>query len=583
MVDSRVIDTIIAEALGEGDAGLAAVAHVILNRADARGKTPLDIVAEPHQFEGYSNPGSAAQKAMQDPKVRARVERIFTQAQSGAIPDPTNGGLYFHTPSVNPSWSDGVNKNGTTRIGNHIFYLGNKRTQPTSPDVPPPPNRQTALAAINDASPTVQAWLDSYAPQPGRMTAEPAAPSPMPASAAATARARQPSPQVQPAAAPATPQVSSTFELRQALQDYAQDYVPTSQRVAAQQSGLTTRKVPLVPVDPNTGSVATQQQVLQSALDRVAQKRAAALQQQPTVSVRAIEPGTPESRAAQLSMAANQQKPSPSSDPTWSDVIGRLQTAATTKPVAEDPIRVINQGRDLTTYGTLQPLPTTTNIKAVDLPDSAADWTGMAPPPRTNPFGDYPPAAVSSDRLTPNSTKSNNLMLGAIAALQPKVVPPLTPAAPVMTAAAPSPLPATMRPTAAAPGPMIAKPDAAPYQLGYAGLPGSELPPGANKNGTDAILAALTSPQVQTLGKVNSGQKPILNAIMRLLVPKQQMDTGRSAVATALANTGGRPGDSRISYMTSDGPRALSSASSNLVQQYGSVLNAPSWQWIMNG
>ena len=58
MVDRRVLQTIIAEAGGDPEA-MAAVAAVINNRAQATGKTPLQVVKAKGQFEGYSNPGPA--------------------------------------------------------------------------------------------------------------------------------------------------------------------------------------------------------------------------------------------------------------------------------------------------------------------------------------------------------------------------------------------------------------------------------------------------------------------------------------------------------------------------------------------
>ena len=155
---------------------MTAVAYTIINRANKRGLTPLQVVKQPHQYSGYSNPGSSVKRAMSDPQVRARVERIWNSVVTGSVPDPTNGGEYFHTTNISPGWSKGVNRNGTTTIGNHVFYKGRAPTVvAASPEVPPRrPDTPTALDAIQSLTGSDFPTATAYAPANGSLTTGPA-------------------------------------------------------------------------------------------------------------------------------------------------------------------------------------------------------------------------------------------------------------------------------------------------------------------------------------------------------------------------------------------------------------------------
>lgn len=390
---------------------------------------------------------------------------------------------------------------------------------PLAPVVPGPPNRTNALQAINDAvpamapaspatayapqngslSPTVSAWANNIASTPRATTAvQPGTARPAISGTAQPMRSGTALP-------PPTPQsiVAEDLTVDPTLPRPNPGSGITGSQLSewvqnrnAPKPGLTTRSVQTVPIDPTTGSVATGtalasgstqagKAALQSALDRIARQRAAA-----------------------------QSGP----------------------PVTMD-IRVINKGRDPSTYATIQPTKTPGLTVAQDLPLSAAvGYEGKKP--GNSAFGDYPGTWLNPNRLQPGNQQSNQMLLGALAASAPK--PPSMPTqAPAVQMAGTPPLP-VRRPMNApqmAAAPMIAKPNAAPQTLGYAGLPASELPAGIKPNNTDAILQALSSPQVQMLGKVNSGQKPILNAIMRMFVggPQPQAQNGREAVAAAMS------------------------------------------------
>lgn len=145
-IEKEVIDTLIAEAVGEGDKGLSAVAWTIINRANEQGKTPKQVVSS-GAYTGKSSPGSAAKRAQSDPEVRARVERIWRDVSSGTIPDPTGGATHYWAPKgmpgkKDPYWADEeASAPGRLKIGNHVFL---PKTTPNS-----------ALAAIDRLAPTI--------------------------------------------------------------------------------------------------------------------------------------------------------------------------------------------------------------------------------------------------------------------------------------------------------------------------------------------------------------------------------------------------------------------------------------------
>lgn len=317
-VDPRVISTIIAEAIGGGYDGMLAVANVINNRARKSGKDPLDIVKAPSQFEGYSNPGKGVSGALKDPAVRARVEQMWNGVVNATLPDPTNGGTMFHAKNSTPYWASAENKYGTQNIGGNVFYLGNK-PRPVSPEVPPrrpdTPTVQTAQAAdpgtsaVNAINSVLMATgqnpigdVNAYA-TPG--TAVPVAPTiarpslpttsvpiplktqnAVPASTGPTIKAydvtgktwgdfRAPQSQSQ-----GDPRLNLGTVQQAANTEAAQLKARLQTALSSPPSGLTTRKVQSVAIDPKTGSVvgaAAPPPTLQASLEaRAAQLRATA-------------------------------------------------------------------------------------------------------------------------------------------------------------------------------------------------------------------------------------------------------------------------------------------------------------------
>lgn len=111
------------EARGEGVAGQAAVAEVILNRVESPSfpRTICGVVKQSNgrgcQFS-YTCDGRADRIGDRDAWQRAG--KIAKAMMDGAPRALTAGATYFHTPSVRPSWARRFEK--TVKIGRHIFY-----------------------------------------------------------------------------------------------------------------------------------------------------------------------------------------------------------------------------------------------------------------------------------------------------------------------------------------------------------------------------------------------------------------------------------------------------------------------------
>lgn len=154
MASADVINTLIAEAGGEGDAGLIAAAWAIQQRAAARGQTIDQVIKS--GFDGYSNPGSGAVKAQQDPRLRAKVEQILAGVQNGSIPNPVPGADHFLSGDANPGWSKNMKLVAT--IGGHRFYAsGNVPQAAYGPLIPPGelPEVASALATVPTPRPAL--------------------------------------------------------------------------------------------------------------------------------------------------------------------------------------------------------------------------------------------------------------------------------------------------------------------------------------------------------------------------------------------------------------------------------------------
>ena|SRR3990167_2933852 len=112
--DAQIIaEVIAAEACGEDEIGLRAVACVIANRAKAQGISPYAVVTARKQFYGYTAENRYALYLQVKPIVDRLAKNIMR------LKDITNGALYFRRPDEKMFKWCGTE---TFRYKNHIFY-----------------------------------------------------------------------------------------------------------------------------------------------------------------------------------------------------------------------------------------------------------------------------------------------------------------------------------------------------------------------------------------------------------------------------------------------------------------------------
>src|SRR5688500_13588534 len=113
-----VINTLIAEGVGEGEEGMRRIAETILTRGKQRGLTPAEVVRERAQYTGYSAPGPAAVRAQSVRAAISGAQAAWALAQGPD--DPTGGANHYWNPNiVNPSWAGSMKSFG--QYGNHAF------------------------------------------------------------------------------------------------------------------------------------------------------------------------------------------------------------------------------------------------------------------------------------------------------------------------------------------------------------------------------------------------------------------------------------------------------------------------------
>jgi len=134
-----MIRTIIGEAAGESSEGQAAVAHVILNRANSsrHGNTIEDVVLAPAQFSAWNAVtggagGSGANNLVRshgpDSDLYKSVGNIVDGVTKGSINDPSGGATHYFSPAGMtgrraPDWwtEESQRGGGAIKIGGHIF------------------------------------------------------------------------------------------------------------------------------------------------------------------------------------------------------------------------------------------------------------------------------------------------------------------------------------------------------------------------------------------------------------------------------------------------------------------------------
>ena len=119
------------EARGETLEGMFAVAEVILNRRDS-GNYPNSVCGVVHQGTGaqfacqFTYTCDGRSDVVREQGAWNVVGRVASVMLGGAARNLTNGATFYHTRSVNPSWSARFNR--TAAIGAHLFYRQPTRT-----------------------------------------------------------------------------------------------------------------------------------------------------------------------------------------------------------------------------------------------------------------------------------------------------------------------------------------------------------------------------------------------------------------------------------------------------------------------
>lgn len=132
-----VASCIVLEAVSEGEVGMRAVASVIQNRMWRDGRSALEIIREPHQFQGFYNSKDPIARALEISNDEQWDYAMCLAAHlegdgwllSPSI-DNTEGATHFHRVGIRPSWS--LHLTPTVRIGMHQFYREERRRKKNS-------------------------------------------------------------------------------------------------------------------------------------------------------------------------------------------------------------------------------------------------------------------------------------------------------------------------------------------------------------------------------------------------------------------------------------------------------------------
>ena len=156
-----------AEARSEGEEGMRAVAHVIVNRlGDRFGDDLQTVIRAPKQFSAW-NIGDPNRALAQNPERYATggadketwevAQEVAQQVLAGQSADPTNGALFYHTLAVRPAWDRYAV--GPLVIGSHIFFR----------DVPDPPGARRYRISANSLAARVSRVSARLGPRAGRV------------------------------------------------------------------------------------------------------------------------------------------------------------------------------------------------------------------------------------------------------------------------------------------------------------------------------------------------------------------------------------------------------------------------------
>lgn len=118
--DAEVVAAVlIAEAGGEGTAGLVAVREVIQTRSAERRQSERAVVTARWQFSclNGTTPASLVERARRHP----RWNEALTLASAPSTSQSARGANHYHSRHIQPpAWA--VGRAPDVRVGNHLFY-----------------------------------------------------------------------------------------------------------------------------------------------------------------------------------------------------------------------------------------------------------------------------------------------------------------------------------------------------------------------------------------------------------------------------------------------------------------------------
>ena len=123
--------TLWGEARGEGNAGMRAVACVILNRVRIAqrqekywwGNNVIQVCQKPYQFSCWnrSDPNFKKLQAVDEKDLYfATAMRIAKRALADVLEDTTHGATHYHVYGITPHWAQ--SEKPVAVIGRHVFY-----------------------------------------------------------------------------------------------------------------------------------------------------------------------------------------------------------------------------------------------------------------------------------------------------------------------------------------------------------------------------------------------------------------------------------------------------------------------------
>ena len=126
----KIVATVIAEAIGEGEQGMQAVFNVMNNRAEKNKTEIFDEVAKPYQFSAFSTNNRLYVKIRDYLRGKdvtlTKTEKIavdkITEMVKNGVEDITGGATHYANmaTSTDRSWFDKIPKTG--QIGKHTFF-----------------------------------------------------------------------------------------------------------------------------------------------------------------------------------------------------------------------------------------------------------------------------------------------------------------------------------------------------------------------------------------------------------------------------------------------------------------------------